>query len=93
MPVMMPDRHGAHTPAVVKQFVYLTPSLANWSMLGVIACGSPKQLMWGLMSSQEIQRIFGGFAGSAPVAWELPQHRENTLRIASISVLAVFMFG
>ena len=29
MPVMIPDRHGAHTPAVVNAWVYRVPSLAS----------------------------------------------------------------
>ena len=56
---MMADRHGAHTPAVVNVLLKRIPSAAKLSMLGVIASLSPKQPMFGLMSSHEIQTMFG----------------------------------
>jgi hypothetical protein len=41
MPVMMPDRLGAQTPATVNAFVYRTPSAASVSSVGVTAFGWP----------------------------------------------------
>src|ERR671919_375447 len=59
MPVMIAARLGAQTGAVVNAFVKRTASLANLSSTGVRASGSPYAPRCGLMSSFEIQTIFG----------------------------------
>ena len=41
MPVIMPERAGAHTGAWEKAWVYRMAWVAKWSKLGVCASGSP----------------------------------------------------
>ena len=81
MPVMIAARLGAHTGAVVNACVYLMDSRANRSSTGVRASASPYAPMCGLMSSFEIQTMFGlveggGAAGCCAAA--VPAHDSNT---------------
>src|SRR5918994_4453849 len=66
MPVMIAARLGAHTGAVVNAFVYRMDSLARRSSTGVRASASPYAPSRGLMSSFEIQTMFGRTRGAAP---------------------------
>ena len=61
MPVIIDDRLGAQTPAVVYAFVKSTASRARLSMFGVFTIESPYAPKKGEISSHTIQTIFGFF--------------------------------